>query len=273
MEKKDVVAKLVQSNFINMIEREDIKALQEFKNSPEQIRDLITSMGASKELLEKPAHFEQLEECIKQIVDGVLDAMQDQKFGSKHKVGFDETNKLTAKIENFSTQDDYELEINKFGYRFKNVKLHTRLGSTTRTIQGNIARREIMDFRESDNLLEKEESGSKYLLDEYGFVIEEMDADRTITKENLSGEQSVKKNVRSSGSRISRNGNEVVNRNSGIVRWNGDALHLNERETSKSNLYKRALVTIAQCPSSKKYYEDILKINVEEMQKNARTQD
>lgn len=272
MELNGGIARLIQLNLIKMVERNDIKSLQEFRNNSARMQDLMFAMGASDELLEKPAHLAQLEICLKQVIDGMIDGMQNQKLECGYQIKFDDDNNLKTRIESFSTQDDYELQITKTGYRYRNVKLHGSLGTSSQKVQGNLTQRDIMLFRESERLLEKEENGRKLMLDDAGFVIEELDACRSTIQERVLGQTSLEKRIKSNSSRISRNGSQISTRTGTVIDWNGDPLNLNDKEESKSNVYKRALITVARCPSTKKYYEDTLNINVEEMLKNIRTE-
>lgn len=272
MELNGGIARLIQSNLIKMVERNDIKSLQEFKNNSARMQDLMLAMGASDELLEQPAHLAQLEACLKQVIDGMIEGMQNQKNGSGYQIRFDDDNKLKTRIENFSTQDDYELQITKSGYRYRNVKLHSSLGTSSQTVQGSIPQRDIMVFRESERLLEKEEDGRKLLLDDSGFVIEELDASRSTIQERVPGQTSLEKRIKSNSSRISRNGSQINTRAGTVIDWNGDPLNLNDKEEEKSNVYKRALITVARCPASKKYYEEVLSLDVEKMLKKIRTE-
>ena len=70
MEKSEFVKQLIKSAFIETIKRKDIKSLVAYNNNQRVLlRDLMIAIGAENDLLEKPAHLEQLEEVLKRIIN------------------------------------------------------------------------------------------------------------------------------------------------------------------------------------------------------------
>lgn len=256
MDQVEFLRKLIQANFIGMLKNKDIKSLKEFKNNPRYLRDLLISIGASKELLEKPAHLEQLEELLKEIVEELSESLEKEKAEIGYNVKFDDENTLVVRIETFATQDDYRLKINNNGYFFQNIAKRSRIGSTKRTVQGDLEGKKIIDLKELDTLDSKKDIGKKFILDDSGFSIDETDVEKETEYISVGSFESEKK-VTNKKSNISRKGTNVTNRNSEIVPWNGSALHLNDNTESKTDFYNNVLINIMKCPSSRKYYENM----------------
>lgn len=267
MEKEEFIKRLIQSNFINMIKNKDTRALAEFRNNPKAIQELVIAMGAGEQILESPAHLQMLEEIVKKVVEDLEEALEDTKAGCDYQVGFDEKDRLIAKIESFSTQDKYKLSISENEYNFESSYVRTGMGTGKRIIYGSAEKKQILDFEDQDNFDETINTGRKMLLDDYGFVIDELDAVKTTAYEKIPGSYEREKKVSKSGSHISRDGAKVSTRKSSIVSWNGDALHLNDTEEEKLAVYTNSIVNVIKCPKVQKYYEDTLGISFEKMLK------
>lgn len=264
-EEKDFIKLLIQSNFINMLKTRDRRAVAEFKNNPNAIINLIIAMGAGKEILESPAHLQMLEEIVGKIINDLEEALENTKADCGYSVGFDEENRLNVKIESFSTQDNYKLSINENGYNLESSYVRSGIGSGKRIVHGDIKQKQILDFEDKESFDEKRNIGKKLLLDDFGFVIDELDGAKITTYTSVPGNYNREKKVSKDGSHISRESANVTTRKSSVIPWNGDALHLNDTEEEKSKVYKRAIITTLKCPNVQKYYEDTLGISLEKM--------
>lgn len=273
MKSEDFFKRLIQSNFINMIRNKDRRAFAEFRNNPIYLRDLLIAMGADEEVLGKPAHLEQLEEVLVEIVDELSESLENQKADIGYEVKFDDQDSLIVRIESFSTQDDYKLRIMKGGYTFENSKIRSGIGNTKRTIQGLVSKKQIMDLKSFDGTSSSKSVGRKLLLDDFGFVVDELDAEKEISYTDTFGTFEREKTTSKRGSHISRDGINVTNRKSSIVQWNGDPLHLNDEKEDEKDTHTRALITTIKCPSVKKYYEDLLGISIDDMLKKLKIQE
>lgn len=261
-ENHEFIKLLIQSNFVEMLKSKDIRAIKEFKNNPNAVINLIIAMGAGNKILESPAHLQMLEEMIGKILDSLEDALEDTKAGCGYSVGFDNQDRLTVKIESFSTQDDYKLSILENAYTFESAYVYSGIGHGKRIVNGNVDKKQILDFEDKSTFDETKNSGKKLVLDDFGFVIDEIDGVKTTTYKSIPGTYEREKVVSKSGAHISRDGANVTTRKSSILPWGGDALHLNDEEVEKLEVYKRAMITILKCPNAQKYYEDTLGIEI-----------
>lgn len=272
-EEENYIKLLIQSNFINMLRTKDRRAISEFKNNPNSIRNLIVAMGAGKEILESPAHLQMLEEILGKIVGDLEEALEDTKADCGYSVKFDEQDRLAVKIESFATQDNYKLSISEDSYNFESSYIRSGMGIGKRIVHGNTKQKQILDFEDKDSFDKKMNVGRKLLLDDFGFVIDELDASQTTTYRSIPGSYEREAKVSKKGSHISRDAANVKTRKSSIILWNGDALHLNDTEEDKSETYKRAIINTIKCPNVQKYYEDNLGISIEEMLKDTKVQE
>lgn len=270
-EKENFLKLLIQSNFINMLQVKAGRDISEFKNNPNSIRNLIVAMGAGKEILESPAHMQMLEELLVKIVSDLEEAIEDTKADCGYSVKFDEQDRLAVKIESFATQDNYKLSISEDSYNFESSYTRSRIGTGKRIVHGNT--KQILDFEDKESFDTKMNTGRKLLLDDLGFVIDELDASQTTIYKSIPGSYDREAKVSRKGSHISREAANVKTRKSSIILWNGDALHLNDIEEDKSETYKRAIINTIKCPNVQKYYEDILGISIDEMLKDTKVQE
>lgn len=272
-DEENFIKLLIQSNFINMLSTKDIRAISEFKNNPNSIRNLIIAMGAGKEILESPAHLQMLEEILGKVVSDLEEALEDKRADCGYSVKFDEQDRLIVEIESFATQDNYRLSISEDSYNFDSSYIRSGMGTGKRIVHGNTKQKQILDFEDRDSFDTKINSGRKLLLDDFGFVIDELDASQTTTYRNVPGSYEREAKISRKGSHISRDAANVKTRKSSIILWNGDALHLNDIEEDKLETYKRAIINTIKCPNVQKYYEDNLGISIEKMLEDTKVQE
>ena len=266
MDKREIFIKnLIKSNFIGMLKNRDRRALEEFKSSPNSIRNLIIAMGAENKILESPAHLQMLEEIVGEIAGNLGEALEASREECGYSVEFDEQDKLTVRIETFASQDDFKLSILEDGYNFESSHIYSGIGRRKRIVHGDVNKKQILDFEDKENLDETKNTGKKLLLDDSGFVIDELSATKTTNYKRVLGSTEREKTTSRAGYHISRDGAKVTTSKSSVLDWNADPLHLNDEEVEKAQVYKRAIVTMAKCPKTQKYYEDTLEIDFDKM--------
>ncbi len=269
---KNFIKLLIKSNFMNMLRNKDIRAIEEFRNNPNSIHSLIAAMGGEQEILQSPAHLQMIEELVGEVLGNLEEALTDTKADCGYSVGFDEKDTLTVKIESFATQDNFKLSILKDSYNFESSYVYSGRGSGKKIVYGDTKQKQLLIFEDQDFIDGKTNSGKKLMLDDFGFVIDELDATKATAYKNIPGSYNREKVESKKGSHISRDGANVTTRKSSVLAWNGDALHLNDEEEEKAEVYKRAIRNTVKCPNVQKYYEDTLGISLEKMIEDSKVQ-
>ena len=265
MEKSEFVKQLIKSAFIETIKRKDIKSLVAYNNNPRVLlRDLMIAIGAENDLLEKPAHFEQLEEVLKRIINELALVLENQREEFGYSVKFNPNHELIVKTESFATQKDFRLSISESEYFFEEqYKSSGAFNAEQIKVSGNSSKNEIIYLKVSDSFNCTKEVIKKMVLDDFGFVKEEFKAEKEISRPKRFGNLSeATATTIKRKSHISRNEDKIKNGDNSIIKWNGNPLHLNEVEENENSNNKRIMQTVIKCPNSQKYYEDVFGIHI-----------
>lgn len=262
IDKLEFIKRLVKGNFINMIETRDIASLNELRNNPGLLGNILVSIGAGEKIMESPAHRERLEEILKEIINALIEELQTRRDDSGYSIEF-KGNVLKARFEGWMSQDDYKIEIdNDRGYFIEVQKSRGTSGSRSKKLYGYIADRNIISYQTSWSFLEEHKIGEKIILDENGFAIESLLVDKCVkdkveTKSNL---------------KLTRKGIKITDsdKKSKSIRWNGSPISLNKENASVKETCENIARTIKKYPNSKQYYEEIFQMSFDELLKEAK---
>lgn len=241
---EELLKKLVFNNYIGMLNRREKASIVEIKNNPDALFDLLYSIGASKQLLQVPAHREKLEECLKKMIeisleglggecdslvkpleDGMLINYEDFKFSEKC-------------ILRFPTEDSYEFKCSR------------NIGEVLREIIGNkdtieeTSKTETIGFPVKTSIVTTTKT-----LDDNGFVIS-----KAVKLSITAGKEG-----RSETGEIKRDGLKVlVNSDNKRRIWNGKPDDINGKTSTTEELSKNIYIIISKYPEARKYYEELV---------------
>lgn len=257
MEKIEFLKRLIKSNIINMIKNGDTASLKELRNNPDSLADILMSIGASKKIIETPAHRERLEKILKEIIDGLIEEIPRGRDDVGYSIEFEE-NKLKITFEGMFVQDKYRIEIADNSYTIVVEKLRGTSGYSDLKLHGAVDKGEIMLCKSSTNLVEHLESLQKISLDDNGFVKEV----QTAIKKARNGEE---KEVASE--KLKRDALQVISDDEKVkpIKWNGSVSHLNRKDASVNEIYNNIRRTIRKYPHTQKYYEELFGMSFDEV--------
>lgn len=228
---------LILNNYFIMIKRKNIQEIMEFMNDAERMQSLLWALGASKEVLELPAHREKIEECLKYMIKSIIDAIRDEDMGFEVEYV---DNGLKVNTESLKIEESTILQFCEDSYQFDKK---CNIGEVSKKVKGIISKRVIGTYTCNRNFLSLSNTETLYetVLDQAGFVI----------NENMKSTDGRKKSLIRNGLKITCGGNNKI-------KWDGSPSKLNAEDVSSTSFCNNLADTISKYPTTQEYYESIV---------------
>ena len=227
----------ILTNFDEMVKRKNIQEIIEFINNPGRMAMFLNQLNASKEILEVPAHREQIEECLISIMKSIINSIREGETGIKLEYL---ENGLKMSIDSPKKAEETILQFYENSYNF--IK-KGNTGEELKKVQGNLNENKITTH--SKEILKSSDDitniSSIIILDKEGFVVESI--------QQTAGENEI---------HIKRTGLNVITESDNSIKWNGNPFKLNKEEATNEDFCNQMVKTINKYPKTKEYYENLV---------------